>query len=69
MALFIPGKVTNGVHNVMLQPFKATVIPSSIKYGLAKGFKTGIPTKRFVGFWCIVSTILGWNKTLIRMQE
>jgi len=50
MALIIPGKVTNGVHNVMLQPFKATVIPSSIKYGLAKGFQTGIPTKRFVGF-------------------
>ena len=50
MALFIPGKVTNGVDNVMLQPFKATVIPRSIKYGLAKGFQTGIPTKRFVGF-------------------
>lgn len=69
MALIIPGKVTNGVHNVMLQQFKATVIPSSIKYGLAKGFQTGIPTKRFVGFYCIVSSIFGWNKTLIRMQE
>lgn len=50
MAIFIPGKVTNGVHNVMFQQFNATVIPSSIKYGLAKDFQTGIPTKRFVSF-------------------